>query len=119
MTDDKKPGFGPQSKLEGMYDEHISQWVLIDYSNGNKCYSGKMIEIKEGSQAILSPFVGTDWDETGHSRVMKEGRLSVCLLGANVEPTTEESINHYLEDQKRNKDKKEKENNGKGTIITP
>lgn len=111
MTD---MGFGNNPKQEIVWNEYIGKWVTIKAQGIPTTYAGKMIEIKGGEYAVLSPFQSGHFDvERGFICEMSNERSLIPLVGSGIEPTTKKNIEDYCKytnkksDEERKKQKKE------------
>lgn len=91
-----KIGFGDNTRQEIIWREYIGKWVTIKAQGIPTTYAGKMIEIKDGKYAVLSPFQSGHFDEeTGFICGMSNERSLVPLVGSGIEPTTKKNIEDY------------------------
>jgi len=98
----KHIGFGDNKRQDNIWAEYLGKWVVIRVPGIQPSYAGKMIDIKAGEYAVLSPFQDGHFDvKQGFIHEMSNERTIVPLVGSPIEPTTQENIENYCKYQNK------------------
>ncbi|MEX0920918.1 MAG: hypothetical protein WDZ62_01515 [Candidatus Pacearchaeota archaeon] len=94
---DKKT-FGME-KRKSEYDIYLGTYIIVNPHGSNKTYAGKLEEILDSGNGILSPFQTVDYNQKGPIRkIIKDHRkrgITIPLQGSIIEPTTRKKLNEY------------------------